>query len=404
MKKTLTFVVMGLQAARLRLVNDATGKTVQMTSPLRIDDFGVLRHRFQGLAADTDYTAILETIEGVQSPETVSFSTPPSGPHSFQFAGASCARDRSNALIFDNIRARAESGDMKFFMHMGDMHYRDETRNEEKWFLRHFREAFGMTRQRNCWAATPMAFMIDDHDGGPNDRHRGTPSRQAAVKAYRRLVPSPQLAFAGPEDSPHYAFRRGRVRFLVNDFRSDRAAKGLYDTNDARQVVWLPEHREWFFGQLMEARQAEEVICWVQTKRWIANTSTGRDTWGGYFAAKMEVADFITANNLRDSMFMFSGDLHSLAYDDGTSVNNHGDLHVCHAAPIDQTAGSTDGPFLIGRIPQDASAGVVSQYGLIDVTDTGGAQVGIRFRGIQVDRDTGTETEAIDVSFDLDAA
>lgn len=399
MKYPVTFIVQGLQYARMRLINDDTGATIQLSQPIRIQEFGILRHEFVGLSADTKYRVQVETVAGQASPFVARFKTPLAGAHSFTFAAGSCSDTQSNALIFDNLRTRAEAGDLDFFVHMGDMHYRDEDRNDEKWFQRHFREVFAQQRQRDCWSALPMIYMWDDHDFGPNDSARDNPARQAAIAAYRRTVPSPQLVRTGPEDAPYYAFTRGRVRFVVPDCRSERAPKGLYPTTDPRQVVWTDEQKAWFFEELTSAQANNQAVVWVQTKRWNGTAVTGGDTWAGYDAARQEVISFITAESLTDRLVMIAGDMHAIAYDDGT---NTGGFKLCHAAPIDKGATSS-GPFTTASLPLVTSARAL-QYGLFDVTDTGGADIGIRFRGMQVDIDTGAETEGIDVSFDLDAA
>jgi len=363
--------------------------------------FKIIKTTITGLTANTKYYVAVQLIGGlIDTSKIGSFTTPQTGAHSFSFASASCSASASNALIFDAIKSRVDAGEIDFFMHTGDIHYDDIAVNDEALFHASLNNAFNTVRQNALWRSVPMYYMWDDHDYGPNDSDRDSPSRQASVAAYRRRVPSPPLAKSGAEDAPYYSFVRGRVRFVVTDQRSERSPKG--DTDNASKVVFSDDQRDWFFDELSAAETAGQSIIWVCTKPWIAAASAGADHWGGYTTERTTIGNFITTNGLSGRIAVLSGDMHALAYDDGTSVNNTAGLNVMQAAALDRLGSDKGGPYTVGPI-RNPSSGAVSQYGLIDVTDTGTGNIGVRFRGISVNRSTGVETVEIDESFDLQA-
>ena len=393
------------QASAVRLV---ASRGIDFSNPVKtaliaLDEFQLARGEFTGLDPDARYFVSVENASGVRDPSYVgSFRTPPSGPHSFGFASASCSDTGSNGLIFDRIRERVEADEISFFMHTGDIHYRGIDTNEELRFHAAFDEVFLQPRQNALWRICPMPYMWDDHDYGPNDSDRDSPSRQAAIAAYRRRVPSYPLVRSGAEDAPYYSFVRGRVRFIVTDVRSERAQKGEFNSADPQQVAFTATQRDWLFAEMLAAQAADQAIIWVNTKPWVADITNGADHWGGYDAARQEIASFINTNSLNRRVAILSGDMHAVAYDDGTSVNNPAGLRVMQAAPLEQTRSAKGGPYTTGPFP--TSGTTISGYGVIDVTDeTGSGDLGVRFRGVLVDRDTGAETTVIDQSFDLGA-
>jgi phosphodiesterase/alkaline phosphatase D-like protein len=409
MKITCSFKAPFQRSFRLVAVKQADSSARIETSLRRPDGFGIIRETIAGLDPDTAYFLVAENAQGVPAPLVGKFRTPPAGPHSFSFASASCASNGSNALVFDGIRTRAEAGELDFFIHTGDLHYQGIDTNDESLFHKAYEQVFAPPRQKACWASLPLVYMWDDWDYGPNDTDRDNPARAAAIDAYRRRVPSPPLARSGPDGvlpgdvAPYFSFLRGRVRFIVTDVRSERAEKGEFPSDDPRQVVFRPEQKDWLFDEMLAAAAADQAIIWVNTKPWVAAVSNGSDHWGGYDAARQEVTGFIGANNLNRRIAILSGDMHALAYDDGSSINNPSGLHVMHAAALDAPGSSKGGPYAIGpiRVP---SSGSVSQYGIIDITDTAGAgDLNVRFRGISVNRSTGAETTEFDVNFDLGA-
>lgn len=389
------------------------GRTLQSTSILPNTRYYVraVKPFGQGLISNNNVVGTFKTI-------------PTTTAQSFKFGFGSCSRScppdcdidnvfntASNALLYDNIRTKAENNELDFFVHLGDMHYRDITINDEKFFQEAYDTVFKTPRQRDCWSKLPMYYMWDDHDYGPNDTDKNNPARNAAIAAYRRRVPSPTLARSGATDAPYYSFVRGRVRFIFTDIRSEREPKGTYPSTNASMQVFSSDQKTWFQNEMLAAKAANQIIVWANTKPWISSIQNGKDDWGGYHYARMEIVNFINANELADRIVIVSGDMHALAYDNGTSANNYGDLKVCHAGPLDQRISYKGGPYTIGPIAKSGLNGTIttagafaSQYGIIEITDNGGATINVRFKGLSIYPVTGNpafEDTVIDVNFDL---
>lgn len=364
-------------------------------------EYLIAKGTIRGLEPDAEYFSRIEIGGRISSAITGRFRTPKAGPHSFSFGTASCAHTGSNALIFDNIRAKAEAGEIDFYIHSGDLHYLDIAENDPVFYHRGYDLVFNSPRQGAAWASMPMYYMWDNHDLGAGRGSRDDVNRPAAINAYRARVPTPPLGSSNPETAPYYSFVRGRVRFIVSDVRSERVDRESYPSLDPRQQVFFPEQKAWFFDQLMTAKAAGQVIIWVNTYPWVAPVLDSGDSWGGYKAAQNEIVDFITLHGMNQQIAIISGDMHALAYEDGT--NAPGNLITMQAAAMDRPASRKGGPYTAGPFPPSGSA-EVSQYGIIDVTDTGGASVGFQFRGINVDRSNGTETVLIDETFTLDVS
>jgi diadenosine tetraphosphatase ApaH/serine/threonine PP2A family protein phosphatase len=379
--------------ARLVAWPNGGDEAQHLSPPLATDpDHRFCRGTITGLMPDTDYhlgIAIGGSIDGTCLGR---FRTPPSGAHGFSFGAASCAATGSNALVFDVIREH----DLDFFVHAGDMHYEAIAIDEEALFHAAFDAVFAAPRQNALWRALPMLYMWDDHDYGPNDSDRTSPARDAALRAFRRRVPVAP-ASGDPADAVHYSFRRGRVRFVVTDLRSQRSPKAAPDGPD--KVVLGAAQTAWFAAELAAAREAGEFVCWINTKPWIANAGPGLDHWGGFAAAREAIAAIIAAEGMAHRLWIVSGDMHALAFDDGSN-NQWGGFPVCQAAPLDRLSSQKGGPYTVGPLAGPAPWGSpTSQFGIFDVTDPGGETISIRFRGIAVDRLTGAETVAIDRIF-----
>jgi hypothetical protein len=383
-----------------------TFETVISTNEEQPDNFSLINFSINGLLENTRYyVRIVDSLLNPIDSYVGSFKTPANSPSSFKFGFASCSwsdsTSASNQRIYDNIANKALSNELDFFFHLGDMHYRDISINDESLFQDAFDDVFAAPRQNNCWKNLSMFYMWDDHDYGQNDTDKNSPSRDAATEAFRRRVPSPPLANNLTNGAVYYSFVRGRVRFIVTDLRSEREPKGAFPSNDPLQKPFSDTQRDWFFAEMLAAKDSEQIIVWINTKPWISSIENEKDDWGGYHAARLAIVNFIETNGLRDSIVVLSGDMHALAYDDGSSSNNFGDLKVCHAAPLDQESRAKGGPYTIGPIAQDSGTGWSTQYGIIEVTDNGDDFINIRFKGIVISKTNFTESTAIDIDFNL---
>lgn len=114
-----------------------------------------------------------------------------------------------------------------FFLHTGDLHYSDIETNDVNLYREAFKKVMGASRQNQWFRSVPIAYIWDDHDFGPNDANRTSPSREAAITWYHQEVPHYPLALGNnPKTPAPQAFSVGRVRFIMSDLRSARDPKG----------------------------------------------------------------------------------------------------------------------------------------------------------------------------------
>ena len=297
------------------------------------------------------------------------------GPVSFRAVFASCAATGSTSPVFTAMREQQPD----LFVHMGDLHYEDIGRNAVSRFREAYLTVHASATQSALFRSVPLAYTWDDHDFGPNDSDRTSPSRGAALEAYRLFVPHYPLA-DGPDAPIHQAFSVGRVRFLMTDVRSARSPRNVPDGQRTmlgeRQLAWLEEQ--------LEAARAAPLVMWVNTVPWITqrNEST-REGWAPYARERQRIADHIVRLGLTRRLVMLSGDAHMLALDDGTH-SQYSTLPdapargfvVAHAAPMDRRPTKKGGPYSCPEVTQNG------QYGVMDVDDDG-TRVNVRLRGMR---------------------
>jgi alkaline phosphatase D len=294
---------------------------------------------------------------------TGSFRTFGEGPWSFRLAFSACAETGSASPVFDAIReARPE-----LFIHTGDIHYEDITRNEPDRFRAAFDAVMGSPAQSRLYRNVPIAYTWDDHDFGGNGSDASSAAGPAALSVYRQFVPHYPLEQSGSTGISQ-AFSLGRVRVVMTDSRSQRGpSRGA---SQGRTMLGGAQLR-WLKDQLSRAADAPLVI-WVNTVPWIASPGSGSDNWGSYSREREEIANHIDALGLTRRLLMLSGDAHMVAIDDGTHSNyatgtgrRQRGFVVMHAAPLDRRTSEKGGPYSHG-ISRERG-----QFGLVDVTDDG---------------------------------
>lgn len=325
----------------------------------------VLAYELAPLRPDTRYRY---TVAG----STGRFRSHPVGPASFTIALGSCAQTGSEHPVFGTI-ARHEP---LLFLHTGDLHYEDIAENSVDVFRRAYGRALGSAAQTLLFRSTAVNYNWDDHDFGPNNSDRTSPSREASRAAYREMVP--HYPFASESGAIYHAFTIGRVRFLVTDTRSER---------DPPQVPAGPERtllgreqKAWLKRELLAARDRDALVVWVNSVPWIgADTgSENEDRWTGFTHERAELSAFIEQNGIHH-LCVLSGDAHMVAIDDGTN-NRYGPggrplFPVFHAAALDRKGSVKGGPYSHGAF------GGPGQFGLMRVIDTGGPEIRVEWSG-----------------------
>jgi phosphodiesterase/alkaline phosphatase D-like protein len=345
---------------RLELVAAGGDDHGQPPRDVAADADGVAAFGLQDLKPATryDYRVAVEASPPLEG----SLRTFPDGPSDFRIAFASCADTGSRSAVFDAIReARPD-----LFIHMGDLHYEDISRNDPGLFRRAYDAVLSSPTQSRLYAHVPIAYMWDDHDFGPNDATAASPSRPAALAVYQQFVPHYPLQANG-EPGIEQAFTIGRARVILTDARSRREPA----TGGRPGTVLGPKQLRWLKDQLAEATSAALVI-WVNPVPWIAGRGAGSDTWAGYAAEREEIATHIDRLGLTGRLVMLSGDAHMVAIDDGRHSNyaagrkpGEPGFVVAHAAPLDRSNSVKGGPYSHGV------STLRNQFGLLEVKDDG---------------------------------
>jgi hypothetical protein len=209
-----------------------------------------------------------------------------------------------------------------------------------------------------------VAYVWGDHDYGGNDADRTSPSRPAAMAAFRRLVPHYDLP-SGEDGPVNQAFTVGRVRFLLTDTRAARDPAG--DADGAYRSALGAEQRSWLLDELSRADRYGLVV-WVNPDPWVEPERPGGDGWGGFAQERAVIADAVAEGGV-DNLLMLSGDAHMLAYDDGSntdfSTTGGGGFPLFHAAALDRPGGVKGGPYSGPVVPGGG------QFGAVEVADDG---------------------------------
>ena len=347
-----------------------------LTAPM---DGGTL-HRFRlgGLKPDTTYRYRFVAVSGAPldaEARSVRTFPAPRQPASFSCAVGSCARAK-NSPVF----AAAAAQGARFFLHTGDFHYADIGENRVEAFRAAYDAHLAAPQLRTLLANTPLLYQWDDHDYGPNDSNRTSPSREASLRNYRELVPHYPLSVAAdnPRAPVDQSFTVGRVRFILSDLRSER------DPDGRRMMSAVQD--AWLRAELLAARDAGcPLIFWVSSVPWNGAPSKD-DRWQGYPAHRAEIADFIKANGLTGRVVILSGDAHMTAIDDGTNsdfaTGGGAPIRVFQAGPIGNRGSYKGGPYSHGARYQSQPSETLNQFGLVKIDDDG-RQVQVKWSGRQ---------------------
>jgi phosphodiesterase/alkaline phosphatase D-like protein len=330
----------------------------------------------QGLQPDTEYYYGLEIAGVLRSEENTRgrFRTFPLGRGSFKIAFGSCGdfRHPDQSAYEAILRERP-----LIFLNTGDLHYSDTNSTVADDYRVNYDAVLGHSIQGALYRGVPVAYMWDDHDFCGNDTDTTAIGRDTARSVYRERVPHYPIASAG--GAIGQAFTIGRVRVIMTDLRS--ASVSPAQKESASKTRMGTAQKAWFKQELINARDAGfPLVLWVCPDPWIAPAALGDDTWGGHATERTEIANFIRDNRI-SNVVLLSGDMHGLAFDDGTNsdyaTGGGAPLTVLHGAALSSPGSYKGGPYSGGAIPGSA------QYGILEVYDNGGPSVACRFLGMK---------------------
>ena len=332
-----------------------------------VSEFGIAHVVVDNLSSNTEYTYLAwyesfdyNKLNPIDQGKELAIdgrfrTTPLEGlPSNFSFGFASCADNRSNSVIFDVIRKKKPL----MFVHTGDLHYGNIEANKISAFHFMYDQVFANPRQSQLFRNIPIVYMFDDHDFGPNNAERNSPSRNASINAFIDAVPCyplPAYSFDpilykdnesnGISDSGgkrlnssvYFAFSIARVRFIVTDTSSSKVS----DATHGPTALGV-EQLKWLTNELVSAAQNYGLIVWVSTMPWVVT----HDKWAVFEEERKIIADTIMRDKIHTKLIMLSGDAHMLAVDDGSNVL--GSFPVFQAAALDARPTSKGGPYSHG--------------------------------------------------------
>ncbi|MEC7856085.1 MAG: alkaline phosphatase D family protein [Candidatus Neomarinimicrobiota bacterium] len=341
---------------------------------------------------------------------TGKFQTHSDKPFSYEITLATCATTGSNNPVFDRIREEKSL----FYLMLGDFNYGNIRRDCEDNFLTYYRATLGSKKQSKLYQNTPIAYMWDDHDYGPNNSSGISPNQYGYIacqpearKAYKNYVPHYPLAFEEDGKVISQSFSVGRVTYLLTDLRSEKR-RPLFqgdcenpNSSNCKKTkqgsnFGSDEHLQWFKNQLLEAKNNNFAVVWHSSFPYLSSpdlswfncdedntikTKNGyecddHDNWGWYPEEREEVANFIKNNDI--PVCIVSGDAHMSAIDDGTNsdyaTNGGAPIPILHAGPLDRKPSIKGGPYSHGV------SGIRGQYGIMKITDNGGDELCIEWK------------------------
>ena len=281
-----------------------------------------------------------------------------------QYAGPTS--NVSNAPTYDRIREH----DPLFFIHLGDLHYRNPTSTTKSVHYTNLKDVLACQRFNDFVRQVPTAWTWDDHDRGPNDHNGSHAVGPTSEAVYREYVPHWPLVDA---DGIWHTFVVGRVRFINLDSRHGRSPNGA--TDNASKTRLGADQKQWLKDTLDES---DEPCVVLNVVSWIGGTTSFGDGWDSFNTERLELFDYFEANGHIGRLLLMGADIHELMYDDGTNTNmgtsgDPGPPYVGYA-PIDASFNH------FSATPQQVYQTRRQQYGTIEFTDTG-AQITARMRG-----------------------
>lgn len=294
----------------------------------------------------------------------------PEGPASFRFVFGSCGA-RNNHPVYATMAATQPL----FYLNLGDWHYSDIAESDQAVFRKAYDTALSGQSAATLYRSTPFVYVWDDHDYGPNDSDKTSPSREASRATYREYIAHYPLP-AG-DGAIYQTFDVGRVKFILTDLRSERSPNSEDDTAD-KSMLGAPQ-KEWLKQQLLAAKDRYPLIFWVSSVTWIGKPGKS-DNWSAFATERRELSNFLKANAIHN-VCLLTGDAHMTSADDGSNADyadgGGAPVRQLMSSPLDRRGNSKGGPYSHGGYIPGKDEGL---YGLVTVDDQGD-QIQVTFSG-----------------------
>lgn len=339
------------------------GESETETAPQSTDADKVVRFDVSGLDPDTEYTYVVKST-GLAHGAGRFRTLPTAGqPASFMVAFSGDADTNSSSPIFASIAAL----NPLMFIHMGDLHYENNSTNSQALFHAAFDRVF-RTRQAELYANVSTEYVWDDHCYGGDNSNGSTASKPAAAAVYRSRVPHYTLLHA---TAIYQTWDIGRVRFILTDQRSEASSNAAAD-NSSKTMLGATQ-KAWFKNII--SNSPGMLLVWI-CPRWFGNANH-IDSWNSFSTERTELCDHIKAN-APGRVIVLSADQHYTAIDSGVNVDHATGggcpLPTFQCAPLDRSPSALGGTWTHGV---DNTNG---QFGTMTITDSGGSTIGVAWQ------------------------
>jgi phosphodiesterase/alkaline phosphatase D-like protein len=355
---------------------DSAGNWVRGTGVATVGNIAKLE--CTGLTPNTAYTCRVEPDTKPAVGLTGSFTTLPSGTNvSFLVALCGDAEEFSNATVFDAVRTSGA----RFGIHLGDRHYGDEqvVVADQAHHRAAYDSVLAQPRQSDLHRSLPLAYRWDDHDYCGNNSDGTSAAHDAACAVYRARVPHYDLADATITAHVGQSWVVGRVRFIMTDERS--AASPRANTDNSSKTMLGTSQKTWWKAEVSAAAAAGQMIVWVTSRHWCANTTAGADHWGGFNTERVELVNYIKAN-AHGRAIILSADMHAMMIRSPDFATGGGEAIPCfNVATLDHGTIDASG---YGGVGASGSTQFVAQngiFGTMQITDSGGSTISVGWRG-----------------------
>lgn len=352
-----------------------------LTSPIKSASYKttnqLVKITLTGLAANTKYYYGVEIAGVLQTGGRGSFKTFPTGASSFTVAISSCTKPEGyNAAVFNTIKNLNPA----MFIHMGDFFYKDIAVNDISKYRVAYDQVFAGASGASLYANIPTAYTWSDHDYGPSNSDGTSASRPAAQAAYKERVP--HYPIPATNGAIYQSWVIGRVRFIMMDTRSQSTKVTAVD-NSSKTTLGEAQY-QWVCNEL---RRPEPLKVLISDKPFHGPAEANVDRWFGYSTERKRLANFIKDSDLEGHVILCAGDMHGIAIDNGVNADyadgGGANLPIFQAGPLWQGGSTKGGPYSEGKvIPGALGSGTEgNQYGLINITDTGGSTMTVDLVG-----------------------
>lgn len=287
---------------------------------------------------------------------------------SFNFAFGSCMNESRQD---DEVFAKMENYDLRFFLQVGDWGYPDDTDNfpnNSDYFAVDYNRVINSYKEKYSYRymvpflkSVPMDYVWDDHDYINDNSSRYSAShtnfgitssavedtfdaqtRRNAIKGYYDLYPA-----YPPVDSSEglfHKFRFGNIEVFVLDDRAARSSNtdALVPNGISYRFQPKPDHsilgqiqRNWILESLKKStatwkfvvtgtafnktyKDAINNLVQLPSLAGLPLAAALIDSWSGFPIDQDSLINCVNDNNI-DGVVMLSGDTHTAALDDGSN-------------------------------------------------------------------------------------